>query len=227
MRMHWFRVGLFAVLAALPLTAAAQSSDYVVSAAGWGSTQANAVAAAGGTVVYASSDAGVAVVRSTRADFLSRLRNSGAVESVNKDVTAVWIDPFVGGTINANFSNPPNNDRFFNNIQWAPQAIDAPAAWAEGCTGQGARVAVLDGGIWNVPSGSRPELRCRSIDVVRPWAGVQYRCRHVLARHARRRHHRRGRQHRQRELRRDRHRTQGDADRRQGSAQRQRIVRRR
>ena len=45
------------------------------------------------------------------------------------------------------FSNPPNNDTFFNGIQWAPQAIDAPAAWASGCTGNGVRVAILDGGI--------------------------------------------------------------------------------
>jgi subtilisin family serine protease len=61
-----------------------------------------------------------------------------------------------------NFSNPPNNDPFFNNIQWAPQAIDAPAAWAEGCTGQGVRVAILDGGLFN----AHPDLAA-NIDTAR------------------------------------------------------------
>ena len=33
-------------------------------------------------------------------------------------------------------------------IQWTLQAVEAPAAWAAGCTGDGVRVAVIDGGIY-------------------------------------------------------------------------------
>lgn len=41
----------------------------------------------------------------------------------------------------------PNDDTFYRYIQWAPQAVKAPDAWAAGCTGKGARVAIIDGGI--------------------------------------------------------------------------------
>lgn len=36
----------------------------------------------------------------------------------------------------------------FYPLQWAPRAVNAPAAWAAGYTGRGVRVAVLDGGIY-------------------------------------------------------------------------------
>ena len=162
MRMQIVRAGLTALLAAVPLTAAAQDSDYVVSASGWGAAQAAAVAAAGGTVVFGHNGAGVAVVRSSAPDFAARLKASSAISAVQADRIVVWQQPSVGGTVDAQFTNPANNDRYFNNIQWAPQAMEAPAAWAEGCTGQGVRVAILDGGIWT----SHPDL-APNIDVAR------------------------------------------------------------
>src|SRR5204863_9227750 len=150
MRMQVIRVCVVAFLAAVPMTAAAQSSDYIVTASGWGSAQAAAVAAAGGTVVFGHNGAGVAVVKSSAPDFAAKLRASAAIQDVRLDRIVAWQNTKVGGTVDASFTNPPDNDRYFNNIQWAPQAIDAPAAWAEGCKGEGARVAILDGGIWNV-----------------------------------------------------------------------------
>jgi subtilisin family serine protease len=42
----------------------------------------------------------------------------------------------------------PGNDTFFP-IQWAHTALDSQGAWSAGCSGAGARVAVLDGGIYN------------------------------------------------------------------------------
>ena len=167
MRIHSVRAGLIACLLAAPLTAAAQNSEYVVSAARWGSSQAAAVEAAGGTVVFGHDGAGVAVVRSSAPDFLSKLRASSAIGDVRLDLTARWTNPAVGATIDAQFSNPPNNDRFFNTVQWAPQAIDAPAAWAAGCTGQGVRVAILDGGIWSPHPDLAPNLDvARSVSFV-------------------------------------------------------------
>jgi subtilisin family serine protease len=158
MRMHVVRVGFVALLAALPVTAAAQSSDYIVSASGWGPAQAAAVANAGGTVVFGHNGAGVGVVRSSAPDFAARLKASSAIQDVQADRIVQWQQPNVGGTVEAQFTNPPNNDRYFNTIQWAPQAVDAPAAWAEGCTGQGARVAILDGGIWDVHPDLAPNM---------------------------------------------------------------------
>ena len=38
-------------------------------------------------------------------------------------------------------------DETFWPLQWNMRAIDAPGAWASGCDGNGARVAVIDGGI--------------------------------------------------------------------------------
>jgi subtilisin family serine protease len=156
------RLGLVTLLAAVPLHAAAQEKHYVVTAAGWGAAQDQAVTAAGGTVVFGHNGAGVAVVRSSDANFLARLRASSAISDARADMVVQWQRPDVGGTIEANFSNPPNNDRFFNTIQWAPQAIDAPAAWALGCNGLGVRVAILDGGIWS----PHPEL-APNLDIAR------------------------------------------------------------
>ncbi|HWI19491.1 MAG TPA: S8 family serine peptidase [Vicinamibacterales bacterium] len=147
MRMQLVRLGFLALFTAVPLAAAAQTSDYIVTAQGWGAAQAEAVAAAGGTVIFGHDGSGVGVVRSSAPDFLSRIRGSHAIQSAERDVVVSWQRPQTGGTIDADFTNPPNNDTFFNGVQWAPQAIDAPAAWAEGCTGLGVRVAILDGGI--------------------------------------------------------------------------------
>jgi subtilisin family serine protease len=46
----------------------------------------------------------------------------------------------------------------FRLIQWAPDAIQAPAAWQSGALGAGARVAVLDGGIHNTHIDIAPNL---------------------------------------------------------------------
>ena len=134
----------------LPIQVFAQSQDYVLTASTWGAPQAAAVADAGGTVVFSHAGSGVAVARSSAPDFLARVRASNAVSGAEADRTVQWQRPGPVDTVNADFTNRPDNDRYFNNVQWAPQAIDAPAAWALGCNGLGTRVAILDGGIWNV-----------------------------------------------------------------------------
>jgi subtilisin family serine protease len=50
--------------------------------------------------------------------------------------------------LEANAVNP-GDDRYFATIQWAPQAVKAPQAWAAGFDGEGVRVAVIDGGIFD------------------------------------------------------------------------------
>jgi subtilisin family serine protease len=54
----------------------------------------------------------------------------------------------------------PADDRFYATLQFAPQAVDAPGAWALGYNGAGVRVAVIDGGIFD----AHPDL-AGAIDV--------------------------------------------------------------
>ena len=139
-------VFLFLAVLVLPSAALAQQT-YVLTARSWGAAQAAAVAAAGGTVVFGHDGAGVGVATSSAPDFASQVRASNAIVSVEEDRVVQWQMPMTTVEVDESFTNPPNNDTFFNGIQWAPQAIDAPAAWASGCTGNGVRVAILDGGI--------------------------------------------------------------------------------
>ncbi|MGE3274869.1 MAG: S8 family serine peptidase [Vicinamibacterales bacterium] len=126
----------------------AQGQDYVLTANGWGAAQQAAVAAAGGQVVFSHAGAGVAVAHSEAPDFLAKVRRASAIRSAEADRLVQWQRP--GLTVDLqDTAISPGDDRYFPGVQWAPQAIDAPAAWAAGCTGAGVRVAVLDGGIYS------------------------------------------------------------------------------
>lgn len=130
---------------ALACTGMANAADFVLQASSWGAAQNAAVAAAGGTVKFSHGD-GLAVVSSDRADFLAAVLAGGAVRSGAADMA---IKPSLptrvvdAGAIDA----ASITDGFYQFIQWAPQAVKAPQAWAAGYTGKGVRVAVIDGGI--------------------------------------------------------------------------------
>ncbi len=119
---------------------------------------ATKVAAAGGAVTATMAPIGVAVVTSADAGFASRLARTPGVQAVAADVVLDFSQPRVGGEIEADLSAAPLDAgqatsvgavETFRAFQWAPDAINAPAAWNAGYQGQGVRVAVLDGGIWN------------------------------------------------------------------------------
>ena len=129
---------------------ASAEQTYLLTAPTWGAAQTQAVVAAGGTVTFSHAETGIGTARSDNPGFLAQVLKSGRITRGELDATIQWQQPVPYETLDATFTNPPNNDRFFNTIQWAPQAIDAPGAWAAGCTGEGVRVAVLDGGIWNI-----------------------------------------------------------------------------
>ena len=135
-----------AVIGAL-FTMSAEAGTYILQANKWGPAQAAAVAAAGGTVVYASAGAGMAVVDSSNPGFADAMKASRTVTQVDADVVLNFDQPNPMLEIEENAVNP--GDEGFWNAQWAPRSIDAPAAWALGATGAGVRVAVIDGGIWN------------------------------------------------------------------------------
>jgi len=128
--------------------ASAEPRTYVVSAARWGAAQEAAVAAAGGRVSFQHDGAGLAVVTSDNADFAAALSASGAVQRVDEDMVVQWQQPTNTVELDEAAVNP-NNDTFYTNIQWAPQSVEAPAAWAAGFTGSGVRVAIIDGGIYS------------------------------------------------------------------------------
>lgn len=125
----------------------AHSATYVLHAAKWGASQDSAVRSAGGTLKSRHAGAGVAIVESDNPGFLAAALAGGAFAGGAADRVVSWIDP-VTHDVDQSAVNPAD-DRFFTNIQWAPQAVDAPGAWALGYTGAGVRVAVIDGGIYD------------------------------------------------------------------------------
>ncbi len=112
------------------------------------------VAAAGGSVTSALPDIGVAVVSSPDAGFSAKLSKARGVQSVALDLVSEWVSPREAADV-VEAGEPDVGDashavgahESFRNIQWAPDAISAPAAWATGALGAGARVAILDGGV--------------------------------------------------------------------------------
>src|ERR1051325_1706374 len=121
--------------------------SYVLSAAKWGDKQNQAVALAGGTVTYSHAKSGFAVVTSTNPNFLPLILSSGAVSSGAEDQVVQWTSPMKQVELEETAVTP--GDETFINLQWNVKSMEAPAAWAAGFTGQGVRVAVLDGGIHN------------------------------------------------------------------------------
>jgi subtilisin family serine protease len=166
---QFVRVSLALVLAGgFGLTGIAEAQDqFVLTASTWGAAQEQAVANAGGSVLFSHAGAGVAVVQSSARDFLAKIRKAGAITSAELDRMVRWTpaDPETL-TIDAQAEQPPP-DTFFSTIQWAPQAIGAPDAWALGCTGEGVRVAILDGGIHSAHADLAPNLDvARSVSFV-------------------------------------------------------------
>jgi len=126
-------------------TTDASGTTYILTADGWGSTQRAAVAAAGGTLVLGHGGVGIGIATSSAADFLSRALATGAFTGGARDSVVQWQRPLSEVELEEDVVTP--GDETFINLQWNVQAIEAPAAWAAGFTGQGVRVAVLDGGI--------------------------------------------------------------------------------
>lgn len=138
-----------AVAGAFAATAlSANAATYVLHAPAWGAKQQAAVEKAGGTVTYSHDGAGVAVAESVNPNFLKAALTGGAITGGAQDIVVAWTDPVLTEALPAAID--PSDDTFFNGVQWAPQAIGAPAAWGLGYTGKGVRVAVIDGGIYDV-----------------------------------------------------------------------------
>lgn len=131
-------------------TAAAATATYILLAKGnvLPSGLSQRVQALGGTVTRALPGAGIAIVTSDRANFASLATRIDGVALVTRDVPVELIDPVVRGDpeASAHVINPLNDPLYA--LQWWLGAIDAPEAWALGATGEGVRVAVIDGGFF-------------------------------------------------------------------------------
>ena len=124
------------------------------------------VAKAGGVLTTSIDQIGVAVATSDDPDFVTRAGKIRGVFSVVPDIEVQWVDPretVVGEDV---VVDEPQFEaqaavgaiETFRLVQWAPDAVSAPAAWDAGATGAGARVAVLDGGIHSAHIDIAPNL---------------------------------------------------------------------
>jgi subtilisin family serine protease len=124
-------------------------------------TLAADVAAAGGTLTSALDGAGLAIAESSDPSFGARAKNIAGVHLVTQDRMVQWTAPnarevdavdAMDGSIDAGVTDQAaaiGSAETFRAIQWNVDAISAPAAWAAGYQGKGARVAVIDGGIYS------------------------------------------------------------------------------
>lgn len=145
--MKVFRVSVLVVAVALASFASASATDYVLMSGTWTSAQTAAVQAAGGTLLFSHGKSGIGVAASEAPDFLARVKASGQFSHAAADKMVQWQHPVADYAIEENAINP--SDDALYPIQWQHQAVETPAAWAAGCTGRGARVAILDGGIFS------------------------------------------------------------------------------
>jgi subtilisin family serine protease len=129
------------------------------------SVAAQAIEAAGGVVTANFDDMGIVVASSADGGFQSRASRIAGVASVTPDIVVEWFDPnmlFVEESISeadvGEASHQVGGHETFRFVQWAPDAIQAPAAWQSGARGAGARVAILDGGIHNTHVDIQPNL---------------------------------------------------------------------
>jgi subtilisin family serine protease len=136
-----------AFAAAFASAATHAQTHYVLNVPAWGVAQQRAVAAADGKVVFASDEAGVAIVSSANPDFLAQARSNGAITGGVADRSMRSSEPPEEAPVTSIAVNP-GDDLYFNSLQWAPQAVQAPDAWKMGFTGKGVRVAVIGSGTY-------------------------------------------------------------------------------
>ncbi len=119
---------------------------YLLYANSWSDIQSDAVISAGGIVTFSDLESGFGIAYSDDANFAARAKKSGAFAGVIADRIITWQKPIETIEFKEDaIPNPPNEP--FMMYQWNLTALETEAAWAEGYTGQGVRVAVLDGGI--------------------------------------------------------------------------------
>lgn len=125
---------------------------------------AERVRSLGGSVSSLLGEIGVAVVSSSDPGFPDALARTPGVVGVAEDRMVQWQDPAVrvaeagddpGESVGA---TAYGDTETFRLAQWAVDAVSAPAAWAAGFRGAGARVAILDGALHSTHVDIAPNL---------------------------------------------------------------------
>ncbi len=132
-------------------------TDFVISAAAGSELPADIeerITAAGGKVTGNYRKAGVVIASGVSADFATNAKSIKGVSSIVQDRVVQWVepDPAVDGVAVEDIQlteSATGLQETFSALQWAPEAVSAPEAWALGYRGKGARVAVIDGGVWD------------------------------------------------------------------------------
>ena len=124
-------------------TAYAGEKTYLLSAKNWGTGQNKVVRDAGGEVLWNHKKTGIGAAVSDNPMFLEQIANSRAFNDVQEDVMVEWQQPLVGAEVVT-----PGDETFYG-LQWNMWSVEAEGAWDAGCDGSGARVAILDGGIYD------------------------------------------------------------------------------
>lgn len=126
---------------------------------------ASAVAAAGGTLTARMDGIGVAVATSSDRGFAAKAQRIKGVRSITPDLIVQWLDPNMrtaeeveAGEGLTGLAHEIGGHETFRLLQWAPDAVSAPAAWATGVRGAGARVAIIDGGVHSTHIDIAPNL---------------------------------------------------------------------
>jgi subtilisin family serine protease len=119
----------------------------VLTAGNWKAKQTAAVEQAGGTVTFSHEQSGIGIATSSNPDFLATVLADNAFTGAAEDEMVQWQPPANEVMLDEDAVTP--GDETFINLQWNIQAIEASGAWDAGFTGQGVRVAILDGGIYN------------------------------------------------------------------------------
>jgi lantibiotic leader peptide-processing serine protease len=146
---------------------AGEAQTYVIlsSAPRLSAGMADQVAAAGGAIVSAESAVGLIVATSSDPNFSARVATIAGISDVARDTAVNWIAPTRMGdevvadaAVASEASAEIGGGETFRALQWAPDAVSAPAAWATGAMGAGARVAIVDGGIYSAHVDIAPNL---------------------------------------------------------------------
>ncbi|MFC0261932.1 S8 family peptidase [Fontibacter flavus] len=125
---------------------------------------------AGGEIVKQYPEIGVLLVTPRTDTFLEEAGKINGVESITPDL--VWTYTQEPGLVSEDVTVSAENarritaggeafnyrDAIFDGWQWAPKAINATDAWDAGYTGEGIRVAVLDGGFHSTHIDLAPNL---------------------------------------------------------------------
>jgi lantibiotic leader peptide-processing serine protease len=138
------------------LASSATTKSYILLATGntLPSGLATAVAAIGGTLVSTTPAIGMATVSSDNPTFRSKAAKLIGISGIAENPTVQWLRPTARGEVAgpalgaaATTVVAVGASETFREAQWVPDAVSAPAAWAAGNLGAGARIAFIDTGI--------------------------------------------------------------------------------